>query len=56
MRTTVCCRKTEITMRVGTILTGHPCYCILETGKKKDEQRKRNSNLLRGSWRPSHPL
>lgn len=35
MRTTVCYRKTEITMRVGAILIEQPCYSILETGEKK---------------------
>lgn len=40
MRTTVCSRKTEITMRVGAILIGHPCDSILETGKKKEERRR----------------
>lgn len=35
MRTTVCYRKTEITMRVSAILIDLPCYSVLETGRKK---------------------
>lgn len=35
MRTTVCYRKTEITMRASAILIDLPCYSVLETGKKK---------------------
>lgn len=62
MRTTVCYRKTEITMRASAILIDLPCYSVLETGKKKNGEgaekllNRRSHTNLHGWQRPSQPL